>query len=65
MNPRTLDRLDALHARLYRWRWGVRIVVAILVVPWLCRFASLRINGLPLEHEFVPYADMMLTDPRP
>lgn len=35
MNTRTLDRLDALHARLYHWRWWVRAVVTIALAVWL------------------------------
>lgn len=47
MNPRTLDRLDSLHARLYRWRWWVRVAVAAVVLPWAYRVALPRINAMP------------------
>ena len=49
MDPRTLDRLDAIHARLYRWRWWVRLIVAIGVVFWLYRVVPARMNSLPVH----------------
>ncbi len=52
MNPRILDLLDAVHARLHRWRWRVRLVLAIVLVPWFAHFAYVRMTTLPADPDW-------------
>jgi hypothetical protein len=49
MASRILDKWDALHARVHRWRWWTRLVVAAIVVPLFWQYARTRMNTPPAD----------------
>lgn len=57
-----VDRLDAIHARTHRWRWPVRLVLALILVPWAVHVVYTRMTVMPPSQpssamEDVPFAD--------
>jgi hypothetical protein len=53
MNSHILDMLDALHERFRRWRWWIRLGLAVVLVPWFSRFAYVRITSKPVRNASV------------
>lgn len=49
MDSSILDKWDALHARVHRWRWWTRLAVAAVIVPLFWPFARSRMNTPPAD----------------
>ncbi|MBN1491629.1 MAG: hypothetical protein JXA69_17080 [Phycisphaerae bacterium] len=66
MKPDLIDRLDAIRDRLHRWRWRIRLVVAVLLLPSFGHFAYTRWTGRPPKAFDGPLYDMLYgLDPEP
>ncbi len=49
MESRILDHWDAVHARAHRWRWWIRLGLAIVLLLWFWRFGHSRMYTPPVD----------------
>jgi hypothetical protein len=49
MDSSILDKWDAVHARIHRWRWWTRLVMAAIILPLFWQFARSRMYTPPAD----------------